>query len=133
MIVIDASSLSAYILREEGFERFVEHLRKGAASIELVVKETANAMLSAEMRRRISEREAEVALRALEILAEGVIRMFEQRDLLVPSYSISRSQSITIYDAIYIALAKKLRVKLLTRDERQAEAAENLGVGTVRE
>ncbi len=66
MIVIDASALAAYVLREEGFEEILSYLRRYCAiSVELALKEVANAILIALRRGRIEVEYAEKALRAL--------------------------------------------------------------------
>ena len=40
----------------------------------------------------------------------------------------SLNNKITVYDSLFIALAKKLHTELITSDSRQAEAAEKEGV-----
>ncbi len=133
MIVIDASSLSAYILREEGSEKIAQRLREATSSVELVAKETANAIVMAERKKRMSKSQADAALSALRMLVGGAIKIQEQQELLPSSFEISRSEKITVYDAIYIALAKNLGARLLTRDDTQAKVAKSLGVAIAEE
>jgi predicted nucleic acid-binding protein len=133
VIVIDASSLSAYILREEGSEEIAKHLREVTTSIELVAKETANAIVMAERKARVNKSQADAALIALRMLVDGAVRLHEQKELLVSSFEISRRENITVYDSVYIALAKKLGARLLTRDDTQAKAARSQGVSVVKE
>lgn len=133
MIVIDASSLSAYVLREECSEEIAKHLREATTSIELVAKETANAIVIAERKEKVNKSQADAALTALRVLVGGAIKLQEQQELLLPSFEISRSEKITVYDAMYVALAKKLGAGLLTRDDRQANAARSQGIEVVKE
>jgi predicted nucleic acid-binding protein len=39
------------------------------------------------------------------------------------AFEISIRQNITVYDSLYIALAKKKKLELLTADEMQAQVA----------
>ena len=133
MIVIDASSLSAYILREEGSEEIAKHLREATTSIGLVAKETANVIVVAERKARIDKGQAEVALSALQALLDGGIKVHEQRDLLPSSFEIARSENVTVYDAMYVALAKKMGARLLTREEKQAKAGRSQAVQVVKD
>jgi len=50
--------------------------------------------------------------------------------LLDEAFSIAVRRKTTIYDSIFIALAKRKGFPLLTSDKKQAEAAEEEGVQT---
>ena len=133
MIVIDASALVAYLLREEEFEEIRKYLRRGVISVSLAPKEVSNAILTAWRRGRISTEQAEAALKALLILlgANVVVENRAQDRLLAEAFRIAMRHKITIYDALYIALAEERRASLLTRDERQRDAAERNGVSVI--
>jgi|YelNatPaOPRAMG01_1025707.scaffolds.fasta_scaffold118151_1 predicted nucleic acid-binding protein len=122
-MLIDASALAAYILREEGWERVRDHLVQGVSSTGLVLKETLNAILMATRRRSINGQQARTCARALMALSKSNIKLVEQEDALDEAFSIAMRNNLTVYDAIYIALARKLRTALLTCDERQADSA----------
>ncbi|MBS7611414.1 type II toxin-antitoxin system VapC family toxin [Candidatus Bathyarchaeota archaeon] len=47
------------------------------------------------------------------------------------AFEISSKWSITIYDSLYIALAKRKRLRLLTADESQAQAASAENISTI--
>ncbi len=129
MIVIDASALAAYLLREENYETIREYLERGVISIELIVKEVLNAVYVAYKRGRVSREHVDTIFRALqELLEKNVILLADQRALLKQALEISLSTGITIYDALYIALAKQRKSPLLTRDRVQAKAARELRV-----
>jgi len=72
VIVIDASALVAYLLREEEFEEIRKYLRRGVISVSLAPKEVSNAILTAWRRGRISTEQAEAVLKALLILLGAV-------------------------------------------------------------
>ena len=126
MIVIDASALVAYLLREEGFEEIAGYIRSHrVVSVDMVAKEAANAIVTALRRGRIGEEHAEKAFEALNLLVNSAIELHHELDLLNEAFSIAKSTGVTIYDALYIALAKRLGATLITRDRRQHEAAKN--------
>ena len=123
MILIDASALASYILREKDSERVRECLIQGVVSPELVVKETANAIVMAERAGRIDDQQAHSCLRALKALSRTNIKFANQEDVVEESFDLALKSDLTVYDALYVSLAKRLKVSLLTCDERQAKVA----------
>lgn len=130
MIVIDASAFAAYCLKEEGWEETHRALKGGAITIELALKETGNATLMALRSKRISETHAKTAFQVMMKLAGTVIELHPQTDLLPAAYELAMKRSITLYDALYIALAQKLGARLLSRDRMQLSVAKAEGVAT---
>jgi len=126
--VIDASALSAYLLREEGFEEIRRLLVEGVDSIELVVKEVANAILIAHRRGRIGLEEAWRAIEALRSLLGVNVKVEGHEGLIEEAFDIALRHRTTVYDALYVALAKKLEAELGSRDEEQVKVAEKAGV-----
>jgi len=129
--VIDASALSAYLLREEGFEEIRKFIVEGVVSVGLVVKEVANAILLAYKRGRIKLEEAGRAFEALNSLLNVNVKIEGQEALLREAFDIALKHEVTIYDALYIALARKRKVELISRDERQVKVAREVGVGVL--
>lgn len=127
MIAIDSSALSAIVLREKGWENLLS-LSDIFVTVELALKEASNVIWSAVISRRLSEEEAFSAHSILMDLAEGNILLREQLQYLKESLELAISHRITVYDAIFISLAKRESLPLLTLDERQREAAEEEGV-----
>jgi len=130
-MLIDASALSAYVLKEEGLEKIRDYLLQGAFSTRLVLKETLNAILIAARRGIISNEQAEKCVKALMELLKSNIKIVEQEDVLEEAFQIAMRNNLTIYDAVYIALSRKLKTTLITRDRRQAESARNEGISVV--
>jgi len=125
---IDASALAKLLLKEEGWERVLEHLREGTVSIDLIVKEAANVV----WRRTKGDAErAEPMLEALKELTEKTVRIEDERTHMDEAVRIAFSNNITIYDALYVSLAKTLKTPLITSDQRQAKIAEKLGIHTI--
>jgi len=130
-MLIDASALSAYVLKEEGWEKARDYLLQGVFSTRLVLKETLNAILMAARREIISNKQAEKCVKALIKLWKSNIKIVEQEDMLEEAFKIAVKNNLTIYDAVYIALSRKLKTTLITRDRRQAESARNEGISVV--
>lgn len=131
MIVIDASALAAYSLREDGSEPIRILLERGIASIDLVVKESCNVVLLAHRRGLINVEQSRKALKVVLMLADTNVKMYQQKELMGDAFRIASENGVTIYDALYLALAKRLGATLLSRDAQQIEVAKRVGVKTV--
>jgi predicted nucleic acid-binding protein len=129
--LIDASALASYVLKEEGSGKIREYLAQGVMSVELVIKETANAILMATKRKMIGSQQFEIYLGALKALLKSNIKLVDQRDILEESFKIALKNDLTIYDAIYITSAKKQKIPLLTCDKRQAKVAKGEGIDVI--
>jgi len=131
VIVIDASALSKYILKEPGWEDIPCYLKKGV-SVDHVLKEVANSIWKAYSRGHIGLEDAEIKYSALRKIADKVIEVIDQEKLMDKAFKIALNNAITVYDALYVALAEEERLPLLTSDGKQADIAEKLGVKVVR-
>ena len=131
MIVIDASTLAKFILKEEGWEEVAEQLKAGTLSLDLVVKEVANAVWKRFRQGAVSREEAKSMLNALKEIQERAIKIEEELTYLDGAAEIAFNRDITIYDSLYIALAKQKGLKLLTADETQASVATAENVDTI--
>ena len=128
MIVIDASSLAKYILREENWEKVREYLLDDPYSLTLALVEVSNAIWKHHVLYNvISGKEVKVMLEALGRLKEDVVIFEPFEDYLGDAMGISISEKIPIYDALYLAQAKKYD-GLLTSDEKQWKIARKLGI-----
>lgn len=123
MIVIDASALVKLLLKEEGWEELISYLKGGVLSPDLISKETVNAVWRRLRRGEISPEEARVMLKALKEIAGKVVKIVDENEYLEEAIGIAFTQNITIYDSLYIALAKREKLRLITADQAQAEAA----------
>ena len=132
MTVIDASALAAYVLKEEGSEAVREHLKEGVTSVGLVAKETGNAILTALRRGRIDAAQAETSFKALCALLDHNITLIDQGGLLEDAFHTALEREGTVYDTIYVALAKGRGEALLSGDAKQMGIAKALGVRTAR-
>ncbi len=131
MIVVDSSALAKYILREENFKAVREYLDDEPYSLDLALAEASNAVWKHfVLYKKISRNNAALLIKALTTLRDVVI--FEPlENYLQPAIEIAMSEETTVYDALYIAQAKKLG-GLLTSDEIQGEIARKLGIKVIR-
>jgi len=128
VIVVDASALAAFILREEGWRRLAKYLADAIAP-DHVVKEVANAVWrAARLRGLLSEEEAWRAYALLHRMIGKNLVLEPKLKYLDKALEISMARRVTVYDAIYLALALEKELPLLTLDEEQRRAAEALGI-----
>ena len=132
MIVIDASALAKYLLRERGWRSIEHYLEKGVYSVDHVVKEVANAIWKhAVLRGAINVANALELYKVLKMLLGDVIIIEPQEKYMDEALRIALENRITLYDALYIAQALS-KGGLLTADDGQARVAEKLGVKVYR-
>ena len=128
MIVIDASALIAFFLREEGWERLVNYM-KIAMSVDHAVKEFYNAVWKAVYIKKFISFEEAIKIINLfkEYCARNLIIESENK-YIDDAFKISIQKGIPIYDALYIAQAIRNNKPLLTLDTKQGNIARKLGV-----
>jgi predicted nucleic acid-binding protein len=100
--------------------------------VDLAVKEVLNTIWRGyHVRRTIS---LDTAMRLQQVLSSmtGINILVEPEDKYVSrAFEIALKTGTTVYDALYIALAVEKNMPLVTLDEKQAKAAETLGVKTI--
>ncbi|MFQ6095743.1 MAG: type II toxin-antitoxin system VapC family toxin [Candidatus Bathyarchaeia archaeon] len=131
MIVIDASTLAKFILKEEGWEEVAEQLKAGTISVDHVVKEVANAVWKRFRQGAVSREESKIMLNALNEIRERAVKVEGELPYLDGASEIAFNRDITIYDSLYIAMAKEKGLKLLTSDETQVSVANAENVATI--
>jgi len=129
--VVDASVLAAFTRKEPGWERLAGVV-KMCITVDLAVKEVLNTIWrDYYVRRTIS---LDTAMRLQQVLSSmtGINILVEPEDKYISrAFEIALKTGITVYDALYIALALEKNMPLVTFDEKQAKAAEILGVKTI--
>ena len=133
MIVIDASTLAKFILREENWEKVYEVLSKETISVDHVVKEVANAIW-----KHYSIYKAcslDVAVKRFQLLRkiidEELVSLESELKYLDKAFEIAAQNDISVYDALYIAQAITRSIPLATSDKRQADIAKKIKVQVV--
>jgi predicted nucleic acid-binding protein len=127
--VIDSSALIKYFSREKGWEDVRRYMLEGVLTIDLAIKETLNALW-----RKIIKEEImyETVVKLIKDLTENrPFPLESQEQYLTDAFEIAVNNHITIYDALFIAVAKRRNLELITSDKKQADIAERLGVKTI--
>ncbi len=124
--MVDASAIVKYVLREDGWEKVSWYVRtrRPLASVDHLLKEVGNAIWKhARVRRVISvDLAVELYERFIRLVETGVIVLEPETAYLLDALRIALEHGVTLYDALYIAQARR-KGELLTSDVRQAEAA----------
>ena len=128
MLIIDSSALVKYIAKEEGWKNVEKILLEGVFTLELALKEAANALWKRVVKfHDLSKSDAASILKKL----ENIVKIAPQNDLLCSALEIAIEDGITVYDALYIAAAIKFKATLVTADRKQAEIAEKRNVKVI--
>lgn len=126
--VIDSSALAKLLLKEEGWKRVEEIIVEKPFTLDLAIKEVANAIW-----RRVvllHDIDIEKVLTLLNHLLElkKVLRVEPQDQYIVQAFKIALENNIAVYDALFIAQAMIKKATLVTSDKRQFDVAQKLGV-----
>lgn len=127
MIVVDASMIGAFILKEDGWENFAGTL-ENAHTVDHAIKEVCNAIWKAFTRGYIGPEDAKIKLKVLKKLFAKNLTIFPELELLDEAMGISLSRKISIYDSLYLALALKKGARFSSLDQTQLSIARKLGV-----
>jgi len=128
--VVDASIIASFILKEEGWEKLTSILEK-ALTVDHAVKETSNAIWKAYRRKILTLKDAETKFKALLNLTQVNLEIVNELDLAEEAFKIACEQNVTIYDALYLALAKEKNLPLYTLDKTQAQVGKTIKIKIV--
>jgi predicted nucleic acid-binding protein len=128
--VIDASIVADYVAAGIYTDHIAALMNRLEDQIDVccpayVLIETGNVLWK---RIRSEGTPIEKAVRLLSDLRTVNISFYDDLELLPLALEIGAESGITIYDAMYLALAQKLACPLITADMRQAEAEKNIGL-----
>jgi len=127
--VIDSSSLVKFFSKEEGWKAVRELILEGVISLDLSIKEVANALWKKVLRNEMSISDANKII--ADLSEAEAIKIVNQDNYLSKAFEIAVRNRITVYDALFVALAKELNIELITSDTKQAEIAKKEGINTV--
>ena len=126
MRVIDSSSLVKFFSREKGWEKVAEVITEGVMTLDLAIKEVASALWKKVLRGEMKE---EVAINILsDLIKREAVLFVKQDDYLIEGFKIANRNKITVYDSLFIALAKLNNFELVTSDKNQYEIAAKEGL-----
>ena len=127
-LVVDASVVVAWLFDDEDDPRadrvLAQLAEEGALVPQLWHLETRNALLTAERRGRLSPEEVKERLAALRDLP---IATDEGADLQ-SAFDLARTHGLSLYDALYLELARREGAELATLDGPLGQAAASEGV-----
>lgn len=124
MKVIDSSALIKYVAKEESWEKVEKHIKEGCTTLELAIKETANALTKKTLKHEVN---AETAKEILKCLPK-IVKIASQEEHLSRALEIAVKHKVAIYDALFIASSVDMKLPLLTSDKKQAEISKEYGV-----
>ena len=124
MFVVDASVFSSVIVKDEFYERakrfLLEHSAFDLVTVDLAFIEAANVLWKhAFIHRRISRDVYGVLAKSLEsLIRTSCSKIYCACEVLGEAMEKALDLGITVYDAIYVALALKHKCKIASFDER---------------
>ncbi|GBC71820.1 hypothetical protein HRbin02_01608 [Candidatus Calditenuaceae archaeon HR02] len=132
MIVIDASSLVKYLLREEGWQMVEMNLQRGVVTLDHAEKELLNAIWKHYSIRKIIDKDLSMGLyKVFRKLVDAKILIIEREEKYIEkAFEIALKHDLTIYDSLYLSQALKWG-KLLTSDNTQKHVAEEMNIETI--
>ncbi|MEM4444022.1 MAG: type II toxin-antitoxin system VapC family toxin [Thermofilum sp.] len=132
LYVADASVFASIIVKDEFHERATDFVRRYSgrlATLDLAVVEVANALWRhAWLLGRIPGDRYEKLSRNIKPLVLGAARLYPAAEFLEAASSAAYEYSITVYDALYVALAQHLECRLASFDGELKRRLENAGV-----
>ena len=129
MKVIDSSALVKYFSKEEGWDKVREIILEGTVSLDISVKEVANALWRKVLNREIKLKDAEEILR--DLCKSNAIKIQDQSKYLVNAFKTAIKNRVTIYDSLFIELSKDIKAELVTSNIKQAQIAKKEKVKTI--
>lgn len=117
--VVDTSALVKYVLPEQDSsvaERLIALHRTGVVDLiapQYILVESANVLWKQLQRRNLLSEEAAASFAALRNLS---IRLVPDAELVESALTIAADNGITVYDALFCALAVRESVPLITSD-----------------
>jgi predicted nucleic acid-binding protein len=134
-LVLDASVALAWCFPDESSpaaEKLIDFLADGAKAIVPAIWpfEVANALLTAERRKRLSMAQVTAALRSLTLLPIA-IDPAQVDSIFGNVLAVARQGQLTEYDAAYLELAVREMLPLATLDDQLRRAARRVGISIV--
>ena len=127
--VLDASTTLSFLLddeRDDTADFMLSTLRRARVLVPVIWRyEVGNGLMNAVRRRRLDEPGLDEALGLLDRLD---IEHDTEPPAMAETLRFARAHSLTTYDALYLLLARREGISLITRDDDMTRAAKGLGV-----
>jgi len=119
-VVVDASAALKWVLEEEGSPEALELLNRDVLHApDFLLLEVANVLWTKVRRSALSRTDADAAFQTLAAVPMVLTPLAE---LIPPARSLAFALDLTVYDAVYAALAQQLDCPLATADAALARA-----------
>lgn len=130
--VIDTSALLRLFIPDglipEGFETFLRGVERGnnmAIAPELLLVESANVL---DRKRKMDEISETESVQLLTDVLSMPIRYFPHGPLIPAAFDLAREHRITLYDAVYLALASEQGAVLFSADRLMQKTAQEMHI-----
>ncbi|QKR00288.1 type II toxin-antitoxin system VapC family toxin [Metallosphaera tengchongensis] len=132
MRIVDASALTAVVLKEDGWEKIIS-LLVPAYSVDHVTKEVMNAIWKMKNVKRAIDDNTALGMKKIlfDVLKERTLILLNEMDYLEDAFQIAINNDLTLYDSLYISACLKRGAQLITTDVKQAKIAEKLDVQVI--
>jgi predicted nucleic acid-binding protein len=117
MLVVDASALAALLMPENGSEDVEKAVKEAerVSTLDLAAYEVGNAVWRRVRRGELSLEEGNVVVSTLLSLLE-TFEVFSYKEVAADAFKLAVDAGVTVYDAAYVVLARRLNARLLTLD-----------------
>ncbi len=130
--VVDTSAFLRLFIPDgavpSGLEDFIRGVERGqniAIAPELMLAEAGN---TANKKRRQGLLSHEEARDLLRLMRRMPIHYVPHGDLVEPALDLAEAHAVTVYDALYLVLARQKNARLFTADDRLARVAKDMGL-----
>ncbi|BFH73060.1 type II toxin-antitoxin system VapC family toxin [Sulfurisphaera javensis] len=113
-------------MKSENWEKIIEYIPNGT-TLDIAYLEVLNVIYSARRKRVIDKEKSKVLFDALNELMKSM-KIYDSSNYLKDAFILSNEYNISIYDALYLALALSYNAELITLSDRQAKVASKLGI-----
>ncbi len=132
MIVIDSSTFSKFLMKEENWEKVIPYLdpRLEPHAMDMLIIETTNVIWKYMRKYKLITREQALGLyeQMRKLIEEEVIILEPSEKYLQEALKIAVDYDLSIYDSLFLTQARNLRAELITSDKRQEEVAREIGI-----
>ena len=130
MPVIDSSVYASVVVKDEFYENCKKYMTVRKATLDLAFAEAGNVVWKHVKMGRIKP---EDAVRRTEILQKliNTSEVYKSEDILVEAIELAVKYDITVYDALFVALALKLNDKLVTTDRKLYEKLKDTDISYI--
>jgi len=117
MPVIDSNVYASVVVKDEFYEKCKKYMLTSKATLDLAFAEAGNVIWKHVKMGRIK---AEDAVKRAEVLKRliNTSKVYESKDFLVDAVKLAVKYDVTVYDALFVALAQRLNDKLVTTDRK---------------